>query len=177
MEVLFDGTRGGPWFIRPLPNVWLGVSIENARYTWRADVLREIPAAIRFISAEPLLDSLWPSGGNKRSGHAPLDLAGIDWLIIGGESGPGARPCHLEHARELLEAANLENYYRSCGDLPPLAVFVKQLGAQPVDYVIPPDAPPREVRLKLRDQKGGDIDEWPADLRIREFPQSIGAMA
>ena len=114
----------------PLPNVWLGVSIENARHTWRADVLREIPAAVRFISAEPLLGSLYPSprelpdrpdpdlvsdprdaeelrrrldAGRGRN-RAPLDLTGIDWLIAGGESGPGARPMHPDWARELRDA-------------------------------------------------------------------------
>jgi protein gp37 len=65
----------------PLPNVWLGVSIENNRWTGRADVLRETPAAVRFISAEPLLGPL-----------TRLDLTGIDWIIVGGESGgPPAR--------------------------------------------------------------------------------------
>jgi protein gp37 len=108
----------------PLPNVWLGVSIENARFTWRADVLREIPAAVRFISAEPLLGSLFPkiesrsrSASRPRSSHEPrhepgaatpraaLDLTGIDWLIVGGESGGReARPMHPEWARELRDA-------------------------------------------------------------------------
>lgn len=79
----------GEW-VWPLPNVWLGVSIESDRYTFRADQLRETPAAVRFISAEPLLGPL-PS----------LDLTGIDWVIVGGESGPGARPMHPEWAREI----------------------------------------------------------------------------
>jgi len=99
----------------PLPNIWLGVSIENARYTWRADVLRELPAAVRFISAEPLLGSLFSVGADYESGgrvlhrdrvmnagRSPLDLTGIDWLIVGGESGGKfARPMHPEWAREL----------------------------------------------------------------------------
>ena len=126
----------------PLPNVWLGVSVENARYTWRADVLREIPAAVRFISAEPLLGSLFSvksSGAGGRSASspgsrpairdsreggqpgkaapepgcyvatpglpAPLDLTGIDWLIVGGESGPHHRPMNPDWARELRDAA------------------------------------------------------------------------
>lgn len=72
------------------PNVWLGVSIESDEYTWRADHLRDIPAAVRFISAEPLLSPL-PS----------LNLAGIDWLIVGGESGPGWRPMEHDWARQL----------------------------------------------------------------------------
>jgi protein gp37 len=65
------------WGSGGYPNVWLGVSIENDRYVGRADVLRTVPAVVRFISAEPLLGPL-PS----------LDLTGIDWLIVGGESGP-----------------------------------------------------------------------------------------
>jgi protein gp37 len=65
---------GWPSETWPLPNVWLGVSIENARYTWRADVLREIPAAVRFISAEPLLGSLFDAG---RGGGRPA----VGWLI------------------------------------------------------------------------------------------------
>lgn len=73
-----------------LPNVWLGVSIEADRYAFRADHLRAAPAAIRFVSAEPLLGPL-PS----------LNLTGIDWLIVGGESGPGARAMDLDWARDL----------------------------------------------------------------------------
>lgn len=74
----------GDGFLRewPLPNVWLGTSIELDRFTWRANVLRQCPAAVRFISAEPLLGPL-PS----------LDLDGISWLIAGGESGARHRAC------------------------------------------------------------------------------------
>lgn len=113
--------RPAPWGHStdpPLANLWLGVSIENARYTWRADVLREIPAAVRFISAEPLLGSLfeepritrklgWDDGDGDpiRSGHRPLDLTGIDWLIVGGDSGGrDARPLHPQWVRELRDA-------------------------------------------------------------------------
>lgn len=106
----FESTRS------PLPNVWMGVSIENARHTWRADVLREIPAAVRFISAEPLLGSLFDSGG----GRAPVDLTGIDWLIAGGESGPGYRPVQLSWLRELRDAAQAAG----------VAFFFKQWGGR-----------------------------------------------
>jgi len=75
-------------------NVWLGVSIENDAYVWRADVLRGVPALTRFISAEPLLGPL-PS----------LSLERIDWLIVGGESGPGYRPMQTQWARDLREKA------------------------------------------------------------------------
>ena len=120
-----------------LPNVWLGVSIENARYTWRADVLREIPAAVRFISAEPLLGSLVnPPGWETRvldGDHRakPLDLTGIDWLIVGGESGGRfARPMHPEWARELRDACLSEQYGRHRFDgSPGPAFFFKQWGS------------------------------------------------
>ena len=87
----------------PLPNVWLGVSIENDRYTWRADHLRHTPAAVRFISAEPLLGPL-PS----------LDLTGIDWLIAGGESGPNARPVDPEWVRDLRDRCTVVDH-TPCG--------------------------------------------------------------
>lgn len=76
------------------PNVWLGVSIENNRFVHRADALREIPAAVRFISGEPLLGPL-----------PALSLAGIDWLIVGGESGAGFRPMDHAWVRELRTRA------------------------------------------------------------------------
>jgi protein gp37 len=85
--------------------VWLGTSIENDRFVGRADALRETPAAVRFISAEPLLGPL-PS----------LDLTGIDWLIIGGESGPGFRPMDPMWVHALVVQA----------DIAGTAVFVKQ---------------------------------------------------
>ena len=90
---LLDAWDDAPGFW-PLPNVWLGTSIENDRHVFRADHLRETPAAIRFISAEPLLGPL-PS----------LDLSSIDWLIVGGESGPGYRPMDREWARQLRDRA------------------------------------------------------------------------
>jgi protein gp37 len=73
-------------------NVWMGVSIENCRWVERADYLRTVPAAVRFISAEPLLGPL-----------DNLDLDGIDWLIAGGESGSRHRPMREESAMELRD--------------------------------------------------------------------------
>jgi protein gp37/predicted nucleic acid-binding Zn ribbon protein len=90
----------------PLPNVWLGTSIENRRFVGRAEHLRRTPAAVRFISAEPLLGPLrcprrrWPDGYTGPS----LCLTGIDWLIAGGESGPQHRPVRPEWVRDLRDA-------------------------------------------------------------------------
>lgn len=92
----------------PLPNVWLGTSIESDWYTFRADHLRNTPAAVRFLSLEPLLGPL-PS----------LDLTGIDWVIVGGESGPSARPMHPQWVREIRDR---------CVDAG-VAFFFKQWGA------------------------------------------------
>lgn len=83
------------------PNVWLGVSIENGRFVSRADVLRETPAAVRFISAEPLLGSLL-----EHSRGGPLGLEGVDWIIAGGESGAAARLMDIRWARELRDACS-----------------------------------------------------------------------
>lgn len=73
-------------------HIWVGVSIETERFTWRADRLRQVPAAVRFVSAEPLLGPL-----------NTLRLEGIDWLITGGESGPGHRTCRPEWVADLRD--------------------------------------------------------------------------
>lgn len=94
MTLGFSVMRGGmsepdtPW----PSNLWLGTSIESDRYAFRADHLRNTPAAVRFLSLEPLLGPL-PS----------LDLTGIDWVIVGGESGPDARPMHPTWVRQLRD--------------------------------------------------------------------------
>jgi protein gp37 len=92
-----------------LPNVWLGTSIENNRWVHRADDLRDTPAAIRFISAEPLLGPL-----------DKLDLTGIDWLIVGGESGPRHRANDPAWVRDLRDRAVDEG----------VAFFFKQWGGR-----------------------------------------------
>jgi protein gp37 len=96
-------------------NIWVGVSIENRRFIGRADLLRQVPAAVRFVSAEPLLGPL-----------DDLQLDGIDWLIVGGESGPRARPMHPSWARRLRD---------QCREAA-VAFFFKQWGAHvPEDQV------------------------------------------
>ncbi|OZM70659.1 hypothetical protein CFN78_23500 [Amycolatopsis antarctica] len=75
------------------PNLWMGVSVEDESQLYRVDHLREVPAAVRFISAEPLLG---PLNG--------LSLSGIGWVITGGESGPRARPCDTAWVRGIRDA-------------------------------------------------------------------------
>lgn len=89
------------------PNIWMGVTIEDARYIERSDILRTIPAAVRFLSLEPLL------------GPMPiLDLTNIDWVIVGGESGPGARPMDpawVMDIRNQCLAANTPFFFKQWG--------------------------------------------------------------
>jgi protein gp37 len=95
------------------PNIWMGVSIENDMLTVRADALREVPAAVRFLSCEPLLGPL-PS----------LHLDGIQWVITGGESGPCARPCDPEWVRAIrdrCQAANVAFFHKQWGGRTPKA--------------------------------------------------------
>ena len=88
-------------------NVWMGVTVENRHYTYRINDLRRVPAAIRFLSMEPLLGAV-----------PELDLEGIHWVIVGGESGPGARPMRKEWVLEIQ---------RQCRDQQ-VAFFFKQWG-------------------------------------------------
>lgn len=162
----------------PLTNCWLGVSAEDQR---RADErvpdLLATPAAVRFVSAEPLLSEInfrricigapspFESPANLEIkavqftvdalvGAKSLGWRGLDQIIVGGESGPNARPMHVTWARSIVA---------QCGSAR-IGCFVKQLGADPVweDGVL----------LNLRDHKGGDMAEWPEDLRVRELPGS-----
>lgn len=89
-------------------NIWMGVTVESEAYAYRMDLLKKIPAAMKFISFEPLLTEI-------DSSHS---LYGIDWIIVGGESGPNARPMKAEWARGLQKMAQLYN----------VAFFFKQWG-------------------------------------------------
>lgn len=160
----------------PLPNVWLGTSVENQKYAdLRIPALLDAPAAIRFLSCEPLISPVDLSGYVSRpcpcchgEGHdescAPCYDLGcngggfvhdLHWVIAGGESGPGARPLHTEWLADLLTDTRQAR----------VATFVKQLGT-----VWARDN-------NASDTKGGNPDEWPAELRIREYPQTQRAAA
>ncbi len=110
----------------------------------RIDQLREVPATVRGLSVEPLWD---------RIPLEELDLKGIKWLILGGESGrmDAVRAFDLAWARELMGFCRKRN----------VAFFLKQLGRRPVD---------EGTDLRLQDSHGGDWHEWPEDLRVREVP-------
>ncbi|MDB5069571.1 MAG: putative phage protein Gp37/Gp68 [Candidatus Eremiobacteraeota bacterium] len=131
----------GPFYLSGLRNAHLGVSIESNDYAWRADMLRETPAAVRWISAEPLLGPL-----------DRVDLTGISWVVVGGESGAGARPMDLAWAEDVVARCRAAA----------IPVFVKQLG---------------KVAGKAAGagNKGGEIAAFPEPLRVREFPMAVAA--
>lgn len=157
----------------PFPWVWLGVSAENQeRADERIPDLLATPAAVRFVSAEPLLSDL-----------SFASFLGLDWVIVGGESGPGARPCDVAWIRSIKD---------QCEALE-VPVFVKQIGAnvrdrndvgfdgEPdddwnieddwrVEYLSGALYQGDPVRVHLKDKKGGDMAEWPSDLRVRQMP-------
>lgn len=128
-------------------NVCAMTTITGPAVLGRLDDLRRVPAKMRGVSAEPLWEHVPP---------AQLDLTGIDWLILGGESGRRdvVRPFHLSWARELRD------HCRKLG----VAFFLKQLGRRPIDG---------DSVMKLGDTHGGDWNEWPEDLRIREVPAAF----
>lgn len=151
-KTMLDQWLGGT----PPANVWLGCTVENQEQVdLRIPHLLKVPATVRFLSAEPLLE------------HIDLTRAldgfnGVDWVIVGGESGggeDGPRPFFIEWAQDIVKQC------RAAG----VAPFVKQLGGNPAEYV---GLDSEEIDLK--DPHGGDWDEWPCPkLRVREFPDSI----
>lgn len=176
----------------PLPNVWLGVSVEDqASADARIPTLLETPAEVRWVSYEPALGPvnfsrwMWPvheswpfpfaSPEAARAAGAPVTkhrqgvvLAGsrfLDWIVVGGESGPGARPCDVAWIRGALQQC------RDAG----VPCFVKQLGARPFEGEEAdhnPNGADRPRWLNLRHAKGGNPDEWSEDLRVRDFPRA-----
>lgn len=140
-----------PEDVRPL--VWFGTSVSD-----QATADQMIPRLLgadgfrlRFLSMEPLIGPV-DLGRAMRIVRADADgvTFGLSWVIVGGESGPGARPCDVTWIRSVVE---------QCATGVPC--FVKQLGASVVNL---------EYQARLADPKGGDPSEWPADLRVRQFP-------
>lgn len=192
-ELSVNGVGGGlaAWWEQgnALANVRLGVSVENQRCAdERIPELLKIPAGVRFLSVEPLLEAVdLPAAFRHASGECQVsDFAcrmqqshewerehgrGGWWVIVGGESGPGARPCNVEWIRGVVSQC------RAAG----VPCFVKQLGsnvfADPQKDLLKFvwDAHSHRIndcrRILLKHPKGGDPAEWPADLRVRQFPE------
>jgi len=125
------------------PNVWLVVSVDQAALERDVPRLLSIPAVVHGISIQPQLAPVWLGELAPR----------LQWVIIGGESGAGSRPFHLEWARHLIAECTSAA----------TPVFVQRLGGKPYEGT---------RRLCLQDPAGGDCSEWPADLRRREFPDA-----
>lgn len=149
-----DGHGNAPSW--PLPNVWLGVSVENRKHgVPRIRELQRTPAAVRFLSIEPLLEDV-----------GDLDLTGIHWVIVGGESGHGARRCDVGWIRSVV---------RQCREQG-VPCFVKQLGARPFGDSTGRRLPVFRNEIGRGDEwvlasaKGGDPEEWPYDLMVRDMP-------
>jgi len=143
------------------PNIWGGTSIGYAKTAHRAELLASTGAHLKWLSLEPLIGPI-PN----------LPLNGIHWAVIGGESGPGARPMDLEWVREIMT---------QCCDAG-VPVFVKQLGAVRVREFVKQHREWPKKRASgrgkwKRDVKGAVMEAWPEDLRIREFPAAVPAGA
>jgi protein gp37 len=110
VSVLPDSRQADGTYAWPLKNVWLGTSVEDEAAAFRIDALRKVPAVLRWLSMEPLLGPVRP------------DLTGIDWVVVGGESGPGARPMHPDWARALRDqcvAAGVPFLFKQWGEWAP----------------------------------------------------------
>lgn len=167
--------------IPALPNIWFGVSVEDQKHAdERIPKLLRTPTTTRFISAEPLLGPVdltrlrpvgcsgWIDAVGKREHRGPSVFGtevGLDWVIVGGESGTGARPMDIEWARSIVGQC------KAAG----VACFVKQLGAKPQYHTCRNPACTHPdcgyVDIHLHDKKGGDPSEWPKDLMVREMPR------
>ena len=179
------------------PHVWLGVSVEDqAAANKRIPPLLRTLATVRFLSVEPLLgpvdlnewmpewtcytcghagdstdDEHCPGCGTQSGdgfGHAENDpdFVGIDWIIVGAESGPGARPCDLVWMQQIVKQCRAAD----------VSVFVKQIGSNPVmsgGTIKMADGKRKELGTRgviKGNYKGDDMEYWPQDLRVREFP-------
>lgn len=169
------------------PPGWVGVRVRDQK-----DADEFVPqflmvdATVRFLSCEPLLSPVklerylvqgwcpecnstcfvgFPEGLGCGGCGCVRAKALLSWVIVGGESGPGARPCDVAWIRSLV---------KQCRDAGTTA-FVKQLGASPFVELRDANDPGYRGRMesKPRDRKGGDIAEWPADLRVRQFPEVV----
>lgn len=138
------------WLDKPRDNVWLGVTAENQR---RADeripALLRVPAKVYWVSAEPLLGPIGFSPYMVANvGRSSARRAGVNWVIVGGESGHGARRMDPRWARDILKdcrQAGVAYHFKQKGE-----VLARELGC--------------------KDRVGKDINEWPKDLRVQEFP-------
>lgn len=178
-----DNIPGGMYSLSanwPLPNVWLGTTVENQKAADdRIPLLLQTPAALRFLSCEPLLEAidfmdasivfiesligqgLWDS---ERYGSWEdfSVLSELGWVICGGESGHGARDCDIDWLHSIVAQCKDEK----------TPVFVKQLGAKPYQSGGVLGGRCSLNSVEISDRKGAIVSEWPEYLQIQEFPES-----
>lgn len=164
-------------------NIWIGTTVEDQPRTQRIEHLLKIPARVRFLSCEPLLGPLDITNKGVKNGYSvptATDGAGygiewtdpgnayigVDWVIVGGESGPKARPCNVEWIR------GIKDQCQAAG----VPCFVKQMGSNvhgdPRDGFTCDYPLPEFYRARLKHPKGGDPSEWPKNLRVQQFPKA-----
>lgn len=159
-----EGKKARKWAQKPVQNVWLGVTAENQqRADERIPILLQIPAAVRFVSVEPMLGPVDLISNDYLGGCINCEVCldnpetfinraqdrKIDWVICGGETGPGARPMHPDWVRSLVLQC------KNAG----VPIFVKQMGSV-------------WAKAHSSDRASNRPEEWPEDLRIRELPPS-----
>lgn len=188
IELAAEAYWPGERVVWPLLNVWLGVSVENqATADQRIPFLLETPAPVRWVSYEPALGQANFRPWLMRSSSC-CDAVGMQgdwcvccdrpakakprlgWIVVGGESGPGARPFCIDWADAIVRDCRFAK----------VPVFVKQLGAHPVtenanrwdlEAGIAYARGAAGAEYRLRDKKGGDMAEWPEELRVRQYPE------
>lgn len=154
-------------------NIWLGVSVEDQKTAdERILILLDTPAAVRWISAEPLLGVIdleklrpptatWLDCLNNREHTGPSVFEGrgrLTWVVVGGESGPKARECNVDWIYSIVKQCRVAN----------VPCFVKQLGAKPFHSAKREGS--TSYYLPISDRKGKYIEEFPSDIAVREFP-------
>jgi len=157
------------WLEKWPANVWTGTSpCDQATADECIPNLLRVPGK-HFLRCEPLVGTVDLHDAFYRARISPSDTykrrfthpeSGVHWVIVGGESGNKARPCHIEWVRDIV---------RQCKEAA-VPVFVKQLGANPERERQFAADDIRDVSLDLHDRKGGNMAEWPEDLRVRELP-------
>lgn len=161
-----DMLRGPLAFASALDHIWWGVSVEDRKYGLpRIDTLREAPAKLRFLSVEPLLEEL-----------GEMNLEDIHWVIVGGESGFGARPMKaawVRSIREQCEAANVPFFFKQWGGVRK-SVAGRELDGRRYDAMperLPPDVPTQRARRAMIEQ----VREWEAIYRVPAAPGQPGS--
>ncbi|MEK6280295.1 MAG: phage Gp37/Gp68 family protein [Acidobacteriota bacterium] len=175
----------------PAENIWLGVSVEDQKTAdERIPLLLETPAAVRWVSAEPLLGPVdftnlrggtfnvldgidFENIGDIRDAGilSKSDIPSLDWAVVGGESGLGARVMRVDWARSIIQQCQAAG----------VPVFMKQVGrypsGDPGEFLTTGDTWQSKDELEggpvLQSRKGGNVEEWPKDLQVREFPKAV----